>query len=72
MSYGGFWIASDTLFGGLEETLKKTEKLIRLRATQDHDYEWSRTRKGVLAIAQSLILVTTITLKSMKQKYSNP
>jgi hypothetical protein len=56
----------------LEETLKKTEKLIRLRATQDHDYEWSRTRKGVLAIAQSLILVTTITLKSMKQKYSNP
>ncbi|WP_373396844.1 hypothetical protein V8V91_19395 [Algoriphagus halophilus] len=35
---------------------------------QDHAYAWSRTRKGGWAVAQSPILVTTITLSRLKRK----
>jgi len=47
---------------------RKRKNLIRLGVDQNHAYAWSRTRKGGWAIAQSPILITTITLKRLKQK----
>lgn len=47
---------------------RKRKNLIRLGVDHDHAYAWSRTRKGGWAIAQSLILGSTITLKRLKQK----
>jgi group II intron reverse transcriptase/maturase len=47
---------------------RKRKNLIRLGVDQDHAYAWSRTRKGGWAVAQSPILVTTITLKRLKQR----
>lgn len=47
---------------------RKRKNLIRLGVDQDHAYAWSRTRKGGWAVAQSPILITTITLKRLKQK----
>lgn len=47
---------------------RKRKNLIRLGVDNDHAYAWSRTRKGGWAVAQSPILVTTITLKRLKQK----
>ncbi len=44
---------------------RKRKNLIRLGVDQMHAYQWSRTRKGGWAIAQSPILVTTITLKRL-------
>jgi hypothetical protein len=40
---------------------RKRKNLIRLGVDQDHAYAWSRTRKGGWAVAQSPILITTIT-----------
>jgi RNA-directed DNA polymerase len=44
---------------------RKRKNLIRLGIDQDHAYSWSRTRMGGWAVAQSPILVTTITLERL-------
>ena len=47
---------------------RKRKNLIRLGIDHDHAYAWSRTRKGGWAVAQSPIMVTTITLKRLKRR----
>jgi len=47
---------------------RKRKNLIRLGVDPDHAYAWSRTRKGGWAVAQSPILVTTITLKRLAKR----
>ena len=44
---------------------RKRKNLIRLGVEQEMAYQWSRSRMGEWAIAQSPILVTTITLKRL-------
>ena len=44
---------------------RKRKNLIRLGVDQDLAYSWSRTRMGGWAVAQSPILVTTITLNRL-------
>ncbi len=47
---------------------RKRKNLIRLGVDPEHAYAWSRTRKGGWAVAQSPILITTITLKRLRQR----
>ena len=47
---------------------RKRKNLIRLGIDQDHAYAWSRTRMGGWAVAQSPILVTTITLERLRKR----
>jgi len=47
---------------------RKRKNLIRLGVDQDHAYSWSRTRMGGWAVAQSPILVTTITLERLRKR----
>jgi len=47
---------------------RKRKNLIRLGVDPDHAYAWSRTRKGGWAVAQSPILVTTITLQRLVKR----
>ncbi len=47
---------------------RKRKNLIRLGVDQDHAYAWSRTRKGGWAVAQSPILITTITLERLHKR----
>jgi group II intron reverse transcriptase/maturase len=47
---------------------RKRKNLIRLGISQGQSYAWSRTRMGGWAVAQSPIMVTTITLKRLVQK----
>ena len=47
---------------------RKRKNLIRLGIPTGQAYEWSRTRMGGWAVAQSPILVTTITLKRLIQR----
>jgi group II intron reverse transcriptase/maturase len=47
---------------------RKRKNLIRLGVDQDHAYAWSRTRKGGWAVAQSPIMITTITLSRLRRK----
>lgn len=47
---------------------RKRKNLIRLGVDPDMAYQWSRSRKGGWAIAQSPILNTTITLERLKQR----
>lgn len=47
---------------------RKRKNLIRLGVDQEHAYSWSRTRKGGWAVAQSPILVTTITLERLRKR----
>jgi RNA-directed DNA polymerase len=47
---------------------RKRKNLIRLGISQGQAYAWSRTRMGGWAVAQSPIMVTTITLKRLMQK----
>ena len=47
---------------------RKRKNLILLGVDPDHAYQWSRSRMGGWAIAQSPILVTTITLKRLCKK----
>jgi RNA-directed DNA polymerase len=47
---------------------RKRKNLIRLGVDQAHAYQWSRTRKGGWAVAQSPILVTTITLERLRKR----
>ena len=47
---------------------RKRKNLMRLGVDKDHAYAWSRTRMGGWRVAQSPILVTTITLKRLQKK----
>ena len=47
---------------------RKRKNLIRLGIPQGQAYAFSRTRKGGWAVAQSPILVTTVTLKRLQQR----
>lgn len=47
---------------------RKRKNLIRVGISPDQAYAWSRTRTGGWAVAQSPILVTTITLKRLVKK----
>ena len=47
---------------------RRRKNLIQLGVDQDHAYQWSRTRMGGWAVAQSPILVTTITLKGLARR----
>ena len=47
---------------------RKRKNLIRLGTPQGQAYAWSRTRMGGWAVAQSPILVTTITLKRLMKR----
>jgi RNA-directed DNA polymerase len=47
---------------------RKRKNLIRLGVDPDHAYQWSRTRMGGWATAQSPILVTTITLERLQKR----
>ena len=47
---------------------RKRKNLIRLGINPDQAYSWSRTRMGGWAVAQSPILVTTITLKRLAKR----
>ncbi len=47
---------------------RKRKNLIRLGVDQDHAYQWSRSRMGGWAIAQSPILNTTITLERLRKR----
>ena len=51
---------------------RKRKNLIRLGVDCDHAYAWSRTRMGGWAVAQSPILVTTITLKRLTKRGYQP
>jgi RNA-directed DNA polymerase len=47
---------------------RKRKNLMRLGVDYHHAYAWSRTRKGGWAIAQSPIMITTITLKRLAKR----
>ena len=47
---------------------RKRKNLIRLGVDNDHAYAWSRTKMGGWAVAQSPILVTTITLDRLYKR----
>ncbi len=47
---------------------RKRKNLIRLGIPQGQAYAWSRTRMGGWRVAQSPILITTITLKRLQKK----
>jgi RNA-directed DNA polymerase len=47
---------------------RKRKNLMRLGVNYQHAYAWSRTRMGGWAVAQSPILVTTITLERLKKR----
>jgi RNA-directed DNA polymerase len=47
---------------------RKRKNLIRLGVAPDQAYQWSRTRMGGWAVAQSPILVTTITLERLRKR----
>jgi len=47
---------------------RKRKNLIRLGIDHNHAYAWSRTRMGGWAVAQSPMLLTTITIKRLKMK----
>jgi RNA-directed DNA polymerase len=47
---------------------RKRKNLIRLGIEQGQAYAWSRTRMGGWRVAQSPILVTTITIKRLKKR----
>jgi group II intron reverse transcriptase/maturase len=47
---------------------RKRKNLLRLGVDQNHAYSWSSTRMGGWAVAQSPILVTTITLERLRKR----
>lgn len=47
---------------------RKRKNLLRLGVDPNHAYAWSRTRMGGWAVAQSPILITTITLERLKKR----
>ena len=54
----------------LEEarTEKEEPNLVRLGVDHDHAYQWSRTCMGGWAVAQSPILLTTVTLERLRKR----
>jgi len=51
---------------------RKRKNLIRLGISPDQAYAWSRTNMGGWRVAQSPILITTITLNRLKQRGYQP
>ncbi len=51
---------------------RRRKNLIRLGVDQQHAYGWSRTRMGGWSVAQSPILLTTITLERLKKRGYEP
>jgi hypothetical protein len=51
---------------------RKRKNLIRLGVDHNHAYAWRRTRMGGWAVAQSPILVTTVTLERLKKRGYEP
>lgn len=51
---------------------RKRKNLIRLGVDNDHAYQWSRTRMGGWAVAQSPILITTITVERLMKRGYKP
>ncbi len=47
---------------------RKRKNLIRLGVDQQHAFAWSRTRMGRWAVAQSPIMITTITLERLHKR----
>jgi group II intron reverse transcriptase/maturase len=47
---------------------RKRKNLIRLGVDHDHAYAWSRTRMGGWAVAQSPIMITTVTLERLHKR----
>ena len=47
---------------------RKRKNLIRLGVDHSHAYSWSRTRMGGWAVAQSPILLTTVTLERLNKR----
>jgi group II intron reverse transcriptase/maturase len=47
---------------------RKRKNLIRLGVDPNHAYAWSRTRMGGWAVAQSPIMLTTVTLEALKKR----
>ena len=47
---------------------RKRKNLLRLGVDPSHAYAWIRTRKGGLRVAQSPIMITTITLERLYQR----
>jgi group II intron reverse transcriptase/maturase len=47
---------------------RKRKNLIRLGVDHRHAYQWSRTRMGGWAVAQSPIMITTITLERLRKR----
>lgn len=47
---------------------RKRKNLIRLGVDHHHAYAWSRTRMGGWAVAQSPIMITTITLERLRKR----
>ena len=64
----GLETGCDIVFGIIGRSpIRKDVSLIRLGINQGQAYAWSRTRMGGWAVAQSLILGTTLTIKRLKQ-----
>jgi RNA-directed DNA polymerase len=51
---------------------RKRKNLVRLGVDPHHAYAWSRTRIGGWAVAQSPIMITTITLERLKKRGYEP
>ena len=51
---------------------RKRKNLIRLGVDHNHAHAWSRTRMGGWAVAQSPILVTTVTLARLRKRGYEP
>jgi RNA-directed DNA polymerase len=51
---------------------RKRKNLIRLGVDPNHAYAWSRTRMGGWAVAQSPIMITTVTLERLKKRGYEP
>jgi RNA-directed DNA polymerase len=47
---------------------RKRKNLLRLGVDQHHAYAWSRTRMGGWAVAQSPIMITTVTLERLHKR----
>jgi RNA-directed DNA polymerase len=47
---------------------RKRKNLLRLGVDQQHAYAWSRTRMGGWAVAQSPIMITTVTLEKLHKR----
>ncbi len=51
---------------------RRRKNLIRLGVDHGHAYAWSRTRMGGWAVAQSPILITTITMERLRKRGYEP